>query len=178
MKLLTATVSLFVLATCLAADLPKPAEPQKEHTWLKQLSGEWVTDSECVMEPGKPPMKCQFNETTKLLGNLWSVAEFKCDMDGTPFAGQMTLGYDPAKKKFIGTWVCSMEPNMFTYEGTLDGNTLTLNTEGPNPATGKMTKMRDVIEVKSADEKVTKSYMQGDDGKWVSFVTMSAKRKK
>src|SRR4051812_5835337 len=117
MKLVTTAGSLFVVAVCCAADPPKPAEPQKEHTWLKQLSGEWITESECVMEPGKPPVKCQWTESTKMLGKLWTVTEYQCDQNGTPMAGQLTLGYDPAKKKFVGIWVCSTETTMYTYEG-------------------------------------------------------------
>jgi hypothetical protein len=55
---------------------------------------------------------------------------------------------------------------------------LTLNTEGPSMAApGKMEKMKDVIEIQSKDHRVLRSYMQGEDGKWVQFMTMNARRK-
>lgn len=161
-----------------ADDVPKTPTPQKEHTWLKQLDGDWVTECEAVMEPGKPPMKCRGTESVKSLGGLWTLSEISGDMMGMPMTGIMTIGYDEAKKKYIGTWVCSMDTHLWKYEGTVNGNTLTLNTEGPNPMTGKTVKMRDVIEIKDKDTKTLTSTMLGDDGKWTTFMTMTARRKK
>jgi hypothetical protein len=37
-------------------------EPQKEHQWLQRLVGEWTYESECSMEPGKPPEKFEGSE--------------------------------------------------------------------------------------------------------------------
>jgi hypothetical protein len=72
----------------------------------------------------------------------------------------------------MSDWLCK-------YEGSVDGRVLTLNTEGPSPADPRKTaKMKDVIEVKSKDHKVLTSYIQGEDGKWVLFMTLNAKRKK
>ena len=73
-----------------------------------------------------------------------------------------------------------MDGHLWNYAGTLDasGKVLTLDTEGPSMADpGKMAKMKDVIEIKSKDHRVLRSYMQGDDGKWVQFMTMNARRK-
>jgi hypothetical protein len=159
-------------------DPPKLAPPEKEHEWLKQLVGEWETDAEAVMEPGKPPIKCKGTDTTRMLGGFWSVSEMKGEMFGTPVVGHLTLGYDAKTKKYVGTWVCSVDGHMWKYEGKVDGKTLTLDTEGPAAPGGKNAKMRDVIELKDADHKVMTSSLLGEDGKWVTFMTMNAKRKK
>lgn len=165
-------------ATARAQDAPKMPAPQKEHEWLKQLEGEWVTEAEMVMEPGKPPVKSKGTESIRSLGGFWSMAEMKGDCLGVPVTGVMTIGYDAQKKKYVGTWVCSMCDWLCKYEGTADGPVLTLETEGPNPTTGKLVKMRDVIEIKDKDHKVLSSSMLGENGKWVTFMTMHSRRKK
>jgi hypothetical protein len=158
---------------------PLPA-PQKEHEWLKQLEGEWITEAEAVVGPGQPPIKIKGTEVVRSLGGYWTVGEFKTDFMGTTITGIQTLGYDAQKKKYVGTWVASVDGHLWKYEGTLDaaGKVLTLNTEGPNmEAQGKMTKMKDVIEIKDKDHKVLTSFMLNDDGKWVQFYTSNARRK-
>lgn len=161
-----------------AEEAPKAPMPQKEHEWLKQLEGNWETDSEAILEPGKPPIKCKGTETVRSLGGFWSVGEMKSEFMGITVTGVMTLGYDPQKKKYVGTWVCSMCDVMFKYEGKLDGKVLILETEGPSPMTGKIVKMRDSIEMKGKDHKVMTSSILGDNGKWTPFMTLHARRKK
>lgn len=160
------------------ADDPKPAAPAKQHEWLVQLAGEWVTDAEAVMAPGQPPIKFKGTESVKVLGGLWAVAEMKNEVMGAAMTGVMQIGYDPKKGKYVGTFVCSAGPELWQYEGAVEGNTLTLNTTGPHMVTGKPTRMKDVIEIKNKDEKVLTSHVLGDDGKWTLFMTMTAKRKK
>jgi hypothetical protein len=175
---LATAVMLISGAEMWAQDASKTPTPQKEHEWLKQLEGEWETEAEMVVEAGKPTVKCKGTESIRSLGNFWSVSELKGDFMGTPVTGIMTVGYDPQKKKYVGTWVCSMCDWLCHYEGKVDGKVLTLETEGPDPTTGKTVKMRDVIEIKSKDQKVMTSSMLGEDGKWVTFMTMTSRRKK
>jgi hypothetical protein len=175
-----AVVILLLAGGAWAQGQPKQPPPQKEHEWLNQLEGEWVTESEAVMGPGQAPVKFKGSEVVRSLGGFWTIGEMKSDIMGTPVTGIMTLGYDPNTKKYIGSWVCSMDGHLWKYEGTVDasGKVLTLNTEGPNMAApGKMAKMKDVIEIKSKDHRVLRSFMQGDDSKWVQFMTMDARRK-
>jgi hypothetical protein len=158
-------------------DMPKP---QKEHAWLEQFVGEWETEASVTMGPGQEPMKMKGTEAGRKLGGFWVVVEGKGDAFGMPFASLLTLGYDTEKKKYVGTWVDSMQNTMWKYEGSLDatGKILTLDTEGPNPMTGKLGKFKDVTEFKSKDERIFTSSIQGDDGKWTTFLTVTCKRKK
>lgn len=173
-------VAILLTGGARAQEQPKLPKAQKEHEWLKQLEGEWVTESDAIMGPGQPPLKCKGTEVVRSLGGFWTISEMKTDLMGTPVTGISTIGYDPKIKKYIGTWVCSTDGTMWKYEGSVDasGKVLTLNTEGPSMTDpGKTVKMKDVTEIKGKDHKVLTSHMQGDDGKWIQFMTMSARRK-
>jgi hypothetical protein len=159
----------------------KPPAPEKEHAWLTQLAGEWEYDSEAVLAPGQAPEKAKGTETVRAIGGFWIMLESKGTAFGQPFTGILTLGYDPAKKKYVGSWIDSMNSHMVVYDNaSLDSSgKLMLNAEMPNPMLGgKLTKFKDVLEVKSKDEKILTSAMLGEDGKWTTFLTVKYRRKK
>jgi hypothetical protein len=92
----------------------------------------------------------------------------------------LTLGYDPAKKKYVGTWVGSMMAYLWVYEGAVDagGKALTLETEGPDCMGGGGTaKFREVMEMKGENERVFTSSTLGADGKWSTVMTSRYRRK-
>ena len=132
------------------------------------------------MEPGKPPAKCTGTESVRAIGGLWAVCEGRGEMPGGGAATTiMTLGYDPVKKRFMGTFIASMMTHMWIYEGGLDlaGRMLTLDTEGPScTGDGKMSKYKDVIEIKSDGHRVLTSSFLGDDGQWHAFMTANYRR--
>jgi hypothetical protein len=157
-------------------------EPQKEHEWLQRLAGDWTCEGEATMEPGKPPVKWTTTDTVRPLGSVWIVVESQGEMPGGGAATtMMTLGYDQQKKRFVGTFIGSMMTNLWVYDGGLDasGKVLTLDTEGPiMGAEGKMTKYKDVIEIKTDDHRLMTSEMLGEDGQWHRFMTATYRRKK
>lgn len=157
------------------------AQPQAEHQWLQKLVGEWTSEMDAVMGPDKPPEKFVGTETVRAVGGLWTMGEGRGEMPGGGTAVTvMTLGYDPARKRFVGTFIGSMMTHMWVYEGTLDatGKVLTLDTEGPHFGTeGKTARYKDVIEFVSDDHRVLTSQMQGDDGTWTQFMTAHYRRK-
>jgi hypothetical protein len=172
-------VSLLVVA-CQSRAQELPA-PQKEHEWLKQLVGEWDTEGEMHIAPGADPIKSTGTDTARMLGGFWLVSEVKGDVMGTSVEARLTLGYDAKKKKYVGTWIDSMTNYMWNYEGSVDdtGKILTLNTEGPGFQGGdKLTKFKEVIEVKNKDERTFTSSYQGEDGAWTQLMTVKYRRKK
>jgi len=129
------------------------SEPQKEHAWFKQLVGRWTMEGEAMMGPDQPPMRSKGVETVSMLGDLWMVADGEAEMPGGQKGKMtMTLGYDPRKKRYVGTWVGSMMDLLFVYDGKMDAakKVLTLSTEGPSFANPKkMAKFQDIITIKS-----------------------------
>ena len=158
------------------------AEPQKEHAWLHQLVGEWTAEMECIVEPGQPPMTSKGTETVGSLGGLWTIGEGQGDTpDGQPATSIMTLGYDPQRQRFVGSFVASMMTHLWLYDGALDasGKVLTLDAEGPSFAgDGKMAKYQDIMEFKSADHRILTSRTLGEDGTWRQFMAAHYRRKR
>lgn len=158
-------------------DMP---QPQSEHQWLQRLVGEWTYEHECIMGPDQPPMKATGIDTVRSLGGLWMLCEGKGEMPGGGTATSiMTLGYDPAKKRFVGTFIASIMTHLWIYGGTLEGNVLTLDCEGPSFAgDGTMARYQDIIEFKSDDHRTLSSQVLGADGKWNRFMTAHYRRRK
>lgn len=178
---LIALALLLASTSLILAQAPSFPSPQKEHEWLAQFVGDWDSESEGTAGPGQPPMKCKGTMTSKKLGAFWIVNDLKGDMMGTEMQGLQTIGYDPDKKKYVGTWVDNMMGHLWKYEGTVDasGKKLVLEADGPNMLVpGKMAKYRDSYEFKTKDHIVATSEMQDDKGNWVQFMKGDVKRKK
>ena len=180
-RTLIASALLLLPISAQAQEMPEMPKPVKEHEWLAQLTGEWESTMKCNAEPGKPPVEGKSSEKARMLGGFWVVSEGEGEMMGGKFSSILTLGYDPEKKKFISTWVDSMTSTLWSYTGSLDEatNTLTLETEGPNPMEpGKTCKFKEVIVLKDKDHKTFTSNIQGADGKWTEMMTATSTRKK
>jgi hypothetical protein len=100
-----------------------------------------------------------------------------CESSGTsPDGGTetsiMTLGYDPARGRFTGTFISSMMAHLWIYDGALEGEVLSLDAEGPS-YTGEpgMAKYRDTIELRGDRHRVHTSSYQRADGGWHQFMT-------
>lgn len=158
-------------------DVPAPLN---EHEWLYQFVGEWESVLKTSTGPGQPEFECLGKMTSRKIGGLWVVSELQTDMMGSPMTAIQTLGYDPKTKKYIGTWIDSMYAHMWKYTGTVDESTksLTLEADGPSfTDPEKSAKYRDIYQFKSADLIVMTSKVQGDDGKWTTFMSGQIKRK-
>jgi hypothetical protein len=161
------------------------AQPQPQHRWLQKLLGEWTYEHETACEPGKPPEKLTGSERVRALGELWVLCEGSGNMPagagGGPAQMLMTLGYDPVKRRFVGTWVGSMMTHLWVYDGELDEahRVLTLNSQGPSfVSEGKLAKYQDIIELLGDDHRTLTSRTLGEDGKWQQFMVVHYRRKK
>lgn len=156
-------------------------QPGREHQWLHKLVGEWESEADCHGGTGEP-QKNKGSETVRSMGGLWVVAEGEGEMPGGGEAKMlMTLGYDPARKRFIGTWAGSMMTHMWIYEGELDaGETqLTLSTTGPDfDKPGATAAYQDIITFISDDHRTLTSRMQAADGSWNQIMEAHYRRKK
>lgn len=150
-------------------------EPQKEHLWLHQLVGDWSYVNESSMGPDQPLMRMEGTETVRLLGDLWTIGEaVSKSPDGGEFRSIMTLGFDPASNRFVGTFIASVMTHLWPYDGSLDPTEkiLTLDSEGPScTGDGTIAKYQDMIEFLDIDHRTLSSQYLGPDGQWVKFMT-------
>jgi hypothetical protein len=154
--------TLALAAPALAQGPPMP-QPGPEHELLKKDVGTWDATVEMTMAPGAAPTVSKGTEVVTMLGGFWQLSEFKSELMGQPFEGRGTVGFDPAKKKYVGTWVDTMTPGYATVEGTYDAatKTLTATMDGPGP-TGERVQMKETTEWKADGTRVFT--MHGPDG--------------
>lgn len=150
-------------------------EPQQEHRWLEQLLGEWTVTADMAPDSGA------WVERVRSLHGLWVVAEGEGEMPGGGAATTlMTLGYDPRRQCYVGTWVGSMMTHMWVYEGHLDssGKALTLDCEGEDfEQPGRMARYQDIITMKSPDHRLLTARMQAADGSWKQIMQAEYRRR-
>jgi hypothetical protein len=147
---------------------PMHVEPHAEHHWLRKLIGEWTYEME-VTEPGKSPVIFTTGtETVWPVGDLWVVGQARgSTSEGDNVESVITLGYDPQRGHYVGTWIGSPMANLWVYEGSREGNVLTLNSEGPDlNEPGGLSNYRDIIEFVSDDHRTLTAHVQGRDGQW------------
>lgn len=171
--------ALLMTAGAAAAQPPGLPPPPKEAAWLQKFVGEWETEAESIAVAGMPAMKCKGTAKARSLGGFWVVSENEANVPGMKVAAVFQVGYDAEKKKYVGTWVDSVTAHLWHYTGTVEGNVLTLEAEGPSfTDPKKKTLFKDVYEFTGPDAAVLKSIAKGDDGKWVTFMTAKYTRKK
>lgn len=138
-----------------------------------QFVGTWNFEHECVMGPDQPPMKSSGTQSIKALGSLWTLGEMDGPgPDGTPVRSLITLGYDPARKCFVGSFIASCMTHLWPYTGRLDDSlrVLELDSEGPSFTGDGYAKYKDIIEIVDENHYKMRSRFLGPDGTWTEFM--------
>lgn len=160
---------------CATGMLNPPVRP--EHEWLRRLVGEWLV-ADGAGETGIG----DWTESVQAVGDYWILAEGRGSMPGGagPATMLMTLGFDPRRGRFVGTWCGSMMTHMFVYEGSLDatGRILALDTTGPDMADPTRTsRYRDTITIVDADTREFRGEVMAEDGSWTPLMTAVHRRR-
>ncbi len=141
----------------------EPVKPDPEHRKVLAGVGEW--EGSVIMNvPGMDePMEMPCKESIKAIGDFWTTSEFTGNFGGMPFNGASTLGYDPVKKKFVGTWIDNQHPYMAMMEGDWDAekNAIVLHYDMYDTMSGSFLKMRN--ETVHADGKYVITFFQLSD---------------
>ena len=121
MDVSTTLLRVCVVVSILSASaMAQPgAKPTDEHRILAQEEGTWdATIKSFAAGPDAEPMISKGTEVnTVMTGGLWVLSKFDGDFGGMKFEGRGQFGYDPVKKKYVGTWIDSLSPNLSVLEG-------------------------------------------------------------
>jgi hypothetical protein len=135
--------------------------PEPEHAVLKEDIGRWKAEMKVWMAPDAPPEMTTGTETNRLLGGLWLISDFRAEFAGEPYQGHGINGYDPVKKKYVGTWVDSMSKTMISMEGDYDAATKTMTMLGKSydPAQQKLIDTKIGTSTKDENTRTMAMYM-------------------
>ncbi|MFO7303597.1 MAG: DUF1579 domain-containing protein [Acidobacteriota bacterium] len=155
--------------------------PSREHQWLARLVGEWISIEEVEATESTKATRLEGTETYRAIGAYWVVGEAVSPThDGNLHVSQTTLGWDPARKRFVGSWIGSSMPYLWVYDGELDesGNALALYSEGPAmDGSGAIVPYKDVIAFIDDNTRTLTGHTKGPDGQWVPFTRTEYRRR-
>jgi hypothetical protein len=157
----------------LRAQQPPMPKPGAEQEALKQFEGDWDATVNFMGNESKGTANYRMG-----YGGFWLTEEFKGDAGGQAFEGRGTTGYDPFKKKYVGTWIDSMSPTIMAMEGNYenDGKRFTGTGTTIKPD-GTPMKMKSVYDIKDKDNFVFTMY-DLTDGKEQEMMKITYQRKK
>lgn len=170
-----------ILCTLTAA-VPAPMQeipqvkPTEHHKLLLRDIGTW--QATMTILGGPEPMKLPAREENELMpGGLWVMSRFEAG----PFKGLGQFGYDPVKKKYVGTWIDSTSPHLTIMEGDYNKETgeLTMINRGTDPQTKKPQLMKSVAKYTNdaQTEKLFTMYSKDPKSdKWIKGFTIEYKK--
>ena len=158
-----------------AAALAQMPRPTAQHQRLAQQVGVWDANMEYLdFNTGKPTQSKGTSVRRQPLGSFWLIDNFQAEMMGATFKGMGTTGYDPRKKKMVGTWIDSMTPSLMVIEGNWDedGKVLTMSGMGPGED-GEPVKTTLVTTVHSTDKHVFQMFTGTPGGEDMLMMTIT-----
>ncbi|MEO6213842.1 MAG: DUF1579 domain-containing protein [Vicinamibacterales bacterium] len=168
-----------VAAQTPAQQMPPMPKAGPDHEVFKMDVGTWDAVVEFIPGPGAPPMTSKGVEVNTLgCSGMCLITDFKGEAMGSPFAGHGVMTWDPAKKKYMGSWTDSMSTGLMIGESTYDpaAKKWSGTMEGPD-MTGAVTKMRTVVDMQGASRVMT-SFGPGPDGKEMQMMKITYTRRK
>lgn len=151
-----------------------------EHAEVLRKAGDWLVRCTYYMGGEADPIEVDGRETGQMLGDLWCNSRFEADMLGSPLQGNGSLGFDPVKKKYVGTWKDSATPFLYTFEGTFDPVIGVFDLAGENfdPVRQCLAVYRSRVEFISADEHVLDLSIDVPEGLPIKVLRYHYRRKK
>lgn len=180
-RFLACAAGLLVGGVTLAAIAPLQGmtpEPTQEHKIVTQSAGFYEGTISMWMPGADAPLESPCTENVSTIGDFWVTSLFEMDFMGMPFTGSSSMGYDPEKEKFVGTWIDSMTTSLTVMEGEWDAEkkAIVMDYESLDHETGGMASMRSVNV--PGENGYTLEFFKKDGEEYQLTMRMDMKRKK
>jgi hypothetical protein len=152
---------------------PAPRAPELEI--LAMDAGVWDADIEVTPAPGAPPVASKGTTTNRMgCGGTWLITDYEAD---SGFAGHGVYGWDPARGKYVGTWVDTMRTFLVIGEGTWDAAARAMTFRWEARVGGRDLKWREVTEKPDDTTRIFRSIMPSGDGGEFEMLKVTYRRK-
>jgi hypothetical protein len=105
-------------------------KPGPEHRQLARFVGSWDVALTHWMKEGEPPKHDKGTaEIEAVFDGKYLCEEFSCELNGKPFSGVNTTGYDRVANEFVSVWYDSMGTGItrLTGKASRDGRDITFH---------------------------------------------------
>jgi hypothetical protein len=144
------------------------ATPTENHRALEPMIGTFRATTTAWMEPGADPEEMHGTmENRWILGGRFVQGKLESQMNGMPFEGLLTLGFDNAKHRYVATWLDNMGTSMMpVMEGTADasGKVITISGTMDDPVRQKAVRVREKWTIQSRDQHDFEMWVKEGDG--------------
>jgi len=157
------------------------AKPGAPHAMIAKGAGQWNCTIKAWMDPSAEPMTSKGTEQSEMIfGGRYLRSHFQGTMMDRPYEGMGTLGYDNAKKKYVGTWFDSMGTGIMAFEGDYNEQSKEMVCHGSyvDPLSGKETHTKLVTRFVSDDEHLFEMWGPDPTGRDVKWMEITYKRAK
>jgi hypothetical protein len=144
-----------------------------EHQRLAAWAGTWDTKDKARPQPEAPFSESNGMHTVRLeMNGTWLVSDLLTTLFGVPYKAHMQIGFDPRQRKYVGTLIQSVTPELTLMEGTHDekSKVLTMTYDAPDPASGTTQKLRATWEITGEKTAVMRLYQTAPGGKEFVFL--------
>jgi hypothetical protein len=154
-------------------------KPSPEHAVLARDEGTWSFKQKMLDPATMAWTESSGVETIKMdCGGLWQCSEFDCQAGANKgFRGRGTVGYDVARKQYVGTWVDATTTAPFYLTGAYDAakKKMVMDAIGSDPQGGELKMKMTTTFVDEKRRTFSVSFDQG--GKDMEIMTVEYERK-
>lgn len=141
--------------------------PGPMHEHLRPLVGTWSAATKVYRTPDAPPQQLTgAMRTDLLLGGRFLHSTYSGDAREHPFSGISILGYNTIVRRYEGVWIDNLSTSAMFSTGGADaaGRVITMTSELPDPAAGRVRRVRSVTTIVSNDANTYEMYELMPDG--------------